>query len=72
MHVLRHGGMMSEDDLIRETSRVLGFNRLGKRIRLRIGNEVSEMLSGRQLVRTGDRIDLADRDGGAAGLIGLT
>ena len=63
---------MSEDDLIRETSRVLGFNRLGKRIRLRIGNEVSEMLSGRQLVRTGDRIDLADRDGGAAGLIGLT
>ena len=57
-HLLRRGGGMSEDDLIRETSRKLGFGRLGKRIRIRIGGQVTAMLSSGKLRHTGDRIDL--------------
>ena len=62
-YLLTHSGAMTVDDLVRRTSRELGFGRLGRRIRVRIKGQFDHDLGAGRLKRVGDRVAAAEAEG---------
>lgn len=56
--VLQQAGSMSFDDLIKLTSRELGFKRLGEKIRSRIDSQIKNQLETGSIKKVGERITL--------------
>ena len=65
VYVLTQAGAMSFEDLVRQTSRELGFGRLGHRIRARIEDRLSADLAAGTLKRLGERITLVAETNGS-------
>ncbi|EMB17485.1 DNA helicase [Rhodopirellula europaea 6C] len=55
-YVLTQAGAMTVDDLVRQTSRELGFRRTGQKIRSRIECRLNADLENGSLIRTGHKI----------------
>lgn len=59
-YVLTQGGAMAFDDLIKQTSRELGFRRVGGRIKARLEERFTEDLESGRLKRLGERVTTGD------------
>jgi very-short-patch-repair endonuclease len=60
IYVLTQAGAMAVDDLIRQTSRELGFRRTGQKIRARIESRLNADLERGRLKRTGHKIAIVN------------
>ncbi|WP_237225482.1 DUF4011 domain-containing protein [Rubinisphaera sp. JC750] len=59
-HILTQAGAMTIDDLIKQTSRELGFRRLGTKIKARIQAQLKDDLHTGHLKRLGERVTIGE------------